>query len=469
MGGIVHVVGAGLSGLACATAVAKAGRRVVLHEATDHAGGRCRSWHDGHLDRIIDNGNHLILGANRECMAYLDRIGGRDGLLTWDPVDIPFMELPPSLRHPGESRDPGATGSSLYAASGNAVDGSDMPPLGSGFRRNDGRDETPHTLWTLRPGSGPLPLWLADPSRRVPDTSLTDYLAVLNLAFAGRTRTVADLLPVDHPLTKRLWKPFAVSILNTPYTEGSARLLWSVFRRTLLRGAEACRPWIAGPGGLSAALVDPALAFLLRHGADIRFGQRLKTLHRAQDGLAVALDFGTDGIGLRVDDHVVLALPPEATARLLPDLPVPNRFHAIMNAHFRLDRPVCLPGGHHLLGLVGGMAEWLFLRGDVVSVTVSAADAIIDRPTDDLLALLWRDVAGALGLDPASPDSGRIVKEKRATFAATPDQERLRPGPRLARNLFLAGDWTDTGLPATIEGAVQSGHRAAELVTARPS
>lgn len=416
MTGIVHVVGAGLSGLACATALAGSGHAVMLYEATDHAGGRCRSWHDGRLDRIIDNGNHLILGANRECLSYLDRIGGRGGLLTIDPVCLPFLDLR-SGQH-----------------------------------------------WTLRPDRGPLPLWLTDPTRRVPDSRLIDYLGILKLALAGPDQTVADLLPASGPLAARLWKPLAISILNTPYQDGSARLLWSVFQRTLLRGAEACRPHIAGPGGLSASLVDPALAYLADRAVKVRFGWRLKGLQRTPVGRADRLDFAADQVVLGPNDRVVLALPSDAMAGLLPDLPVPDRFHSILNAHYRLDGPARLPGGLPLLGLVGGVAEWLFLRGDTLSVTVSAADALIDRPADDLLALLWRDVAAVLGLDADRPARGRIIKERRASFAASPDQDRRRPGPRVADNLYLAGDWTDTGLPATIEGAVQSGHRAAVLV-----
>lgn len=415
MTGTVHVVGAGLSGLACATALAGSGHDVILYEATDHAGGRCRSWYDGLLNRCIDNGNHLILGANTECFAYLDRIGGRPRLITVYPVALPFLDL------------------------------------------RDGRH------WPLRPGKGLLPLWLTDPARRVPDSGLLDYLAALKLAFANPDARVSDVLPEGQALTDRLWKPLTVSILNTPYEAGSARLLWSVFRRTLLRGADACRPWIAGPGGLSAALVDPALAFLEKSGARVQFGARLKTMERAADGRAVLLDLGLERVALGAGDSVVLALPPDTVSRLLPDLPVPNRFHAIVNAHYRLEAPAVLPGGLPLLGLVGGVAEWLFLRDDILSVTISAADALIDSDADALLRLIWRDVAAAMGLDPDRPAPGRIVKEKRATFAAAPDQERRRPASQVAQNLYLAGDWTNTGLPATIEGAVQSGHRAAIL------
>jgi hypothetical protein len=169
---------------------------------------------------------------------------------------------------------------------------------------------------------------------------------------------------------------------------------------------------------------------------------------------------------------VVLALPPDNTADLLPDLPVPRDSRPIVNAHIRLPagaRPRRqLPEDLPFLGLIGGAADWLFLRGDVVSLTVSAAEGLADHPAEAVAGLMWRDTAKALGLDPAGEPVIRVIKEKRATFAQTPAALRLRPGPRSRwRNLVLAGDWTDTGYPATIESAVRSGAAAAKCL-ARP-
>ena len=130
-----------------------------------------------------------------------------------------------------------------------------------------------------------------------------------------------------------------------------------------------------------------------------------------------------------------------------------------MNAHFKLD----LDGKvQPFLGVVGGLAEWIFVKPGIVSTTSSAAEASIDLPADELARRLWGDVAAALALGSMPMPVERVVKEKRATFAATPAQLRRRPGARTAwRNLALAGDWTDTGWPATIEGAIQSGFTAA--------
>jgi len=128
-----------------------------------------------------------------------------------------------------------------------------------------------------------------------------------------------------------------------------------------------------------------------------------------------------------------------------------------------------------VVGVVGAAAQGLFVRGDSVSVTVSAATALSDEDGDALAARLWDDASAAIGLmggwsdapPPFSKVKSRIVKEKRATFLQTPEALEIRPPTRgPIANLFLAGDWTDTGLPATIEGAIRSGDAAADAIMA---
>ncbi|HEV7372593.1 hydroxysqualene dehydroxylase HpnE [Arenibaculum sp.] len=412
MTGTTHVFGAGLAGLAAAMRLADAGRTVVLHEASGQAGGRCRSFHDPVLGCLIDNGNHLLLGANARALAFLDMLGTRGGLIETSPAAFPFLDL-----RTGES-------------------------------------------WTVRPNAGLLPWWVFAAGRRVPGSSARAHLASVRLLAAPAGASVAECLDAGDPLFDRLWKPLAVSALNVDAHRGAARLMRTVLLRSLLRGEAACRPMIARDG-LGPCFIDPALARLERAGVQVRFHSRLRGIAFAGNR-AAGLDLPDGTVGLGPEDAVVLAVPPGTAASLLPGLVVPPEGPAIVNVHFRLDRPPRLPGGLALLGLIGGTAEWLFARGDVLSATVSAADALAAEPAPVVASRVWRDAAAALGTPEDPLPAFRVVKEKRATFLQTPETLASRPGPRTRwSNLFLAGDWTDTGLPATIEGAILSGERAA--------
>jgi hypothetical protein len=150
---------------------------------------------------------------------------------------------------------------------------------------------------------------------------------------------------------------------------------------------------------------------------------------------------------------------------LVPGLSVPEKFHAIVNAHFRVAPP---PGQPLLLGVVKAVSEWLFAYPDRLSVTISCADRLMEEPRERLAETLWREVAALTGLAPALP-RWQIVRERRATFAATPEEAAKRPAPQTRfGNLVLAGDWTRTGLPATIEGSIRSGYAAAAALSRAP-
>jgi hypothetical protein len=294
--------------------------------------------------------------------------------------------------------------------------------------------------------------------RRVPDTHLGDYLSVATLMRRHPGRRIGEVLSCRGVLWEKFLRPLLVSILNTAPEEASADLAGAVMRETLAKGGGSIRPRVAMPS-LNDAFVEPALQRLRQAGAEIRFGRRLGAL-KLQDGRVSGLTFVDGEEALGPNERVILAVPPWTAQELLPDLVVPDAFCAIVNAHFKIVPPA---GAPLLAGLVGGTAEWVFAFHDRLSVTVSAADRLLEMDTQELTALLWRDVAAVHNLSGPSPPS-RIVKEKRATFAATPAQDARRPAcPTRWPNLFLAGDWIDTGLPATIEGALRSGETAAAL------
>jgi hypothetical protein len=211
---------------------------------------------------------------------------------------------------------------------------------------------------------------------------------------------------------------------------------------------------------LAAAFVDPALAFLEKRGAPVRTQRRLQRLE-TEDGRVSRLEFSDGVVSLGPRDGVVLAVPPWDAARLLPGLTTPDAFEGIVNAHFRIAPP---PGAPLITGVLGGLVQWIFCFDDRISVTVSGANHLIGEDREALARRLWADVAGALGLAAELPP-WQVVKEKRATFEASVEQQARRPSAATSlKNLVLAGDWTDTGLPATIEGALRSGFRAADLI-----
>jgi hypothetical protein len=295
----------------------------------------------------------------------------------------------------------------------------------------------------------------------VPGTRLRDYVALVSLMRRHPGRRIDEVIPCDGVFWDKFLRPVLVSALNTAPEEAAADLAGAVMRETLAKGGRFSRPLLATPN-LTAAFIDPALNHLKRNGAEIQFGRLLRAVTLEGDRLTkLMFDDGEETLGPQ--DSAILAVPPWALQTLLPQVPVPDAFRAIVNAHFRVEPPARAP---RVLGLVGGTAEWIFAFADRISTTTSAADHLLEMDTDALGALLWRDVTAAHGLQTPVPPF-RIVKEKRATFASTPAQEARRPSARSSwTNLFLAGDWTNTGLPATIEGALRSGEAASKLALA---
>ncbi|HEX8417012.1 MAG TPA: FAD-dependent oxidoreductase, partial [Methylobacterium sp.] len=213
-------------------------------------------------------------------------------------------------------------------------------------------------------------------------------------------------------------------------------------------------------GGLSAAFVDPAVAYLETRGATLRFGRRLRSLGFGA-GRIDRLEFSEATLDLAPGDAVVLALPPWVATDLVPGLAAPQSFRSIVNAHYAIRPPADAP---LVLGVVNGLTEWLFAYPDRLSVTISGADRLLDVPREDLALKIWAELSTLTGLAPELP-SWQIVKEKRATFAATPAEAARRASAVTSHdNLVLAGDWTATGLPSTIEGAIRSGTNAAHAL-----
>lgn len=319
--------------------------------------------------------------------------------------------------------------------------------------------------WTVAPNTGRVPWWIFSPSRRIPGVVARDYLSALRLARATCRETVRDCVGADGALFQRFWEPLTVAVLNGSPDEGAARLLWEVVRETFLRGEAGCRPRIARDC-LGATFIDPALRYLADRGCPVRLRKPVREI-RFRDSHAVSLGFADgEAVAVAGSDCIVVAVPPAPAADLVPGIPTPVGSRAIVNVHFRLPEDVRAPP---VTGVVNGLCHWIFVRDGLASVTVSAADDLAEHPSGSIARRTWEEVARIVigGTRHETPlPAHRVIKEKRATFAQTPDNLGRRPEARTQwTNVFLAGDWTATGLPATIEGSIRSGHTAAQAVS----
>ncbi|RQH03907.1 hydroxysqualene dehydroxylase HpnE [Paraburkholderia dinghuensis] len=411
---LVHVIGAGLAGLATAVRLQRRGVQIALYEAAGQAGGRCRSYYDSAFGATLDCGNHLMLASHANTLAYTRAIGAADALVSPADPGFAFMDLAARAR------------------------------------------------WTVRFSRSRVPFWIGDTNARVPGTKTVDYLGLLPLLFAKPGRTLAQVMRCNGTLWDRLLHPLFLAGLNVEPRVASGELAANMLRDALVAGGDAFRPLVA-KSGLSSAFVDPALRMLQHGGAAIRLKSPLvEIVYDDAARRVVALDFANGRVVVGADESVVLAVPPEAAQTLVPAIQTPQRFTSIVSVHFAIEPPHGLASPMILLN---GTAGWLFAAPGRLSATIHDAHAVLDVPPETLARKVWANVAEAASLPVDRLPPWQVVQTPRATFAAVPDEELRRPATRTRwNNLMLAGDWTATGLPATIEGALRSARKAADLL-----
>ncbi len=393
----LYIIGGGIAGLSAAVhAVDKFGE-IYLFEAAGQLGGRCRSYHDAQIGREIDNGNHLVLGANGAFFDFLRLIGSESSMAA----------LPNHY--------------SLFSLESEAK-----------------------TL--LR-----SPFYL-------PNASLKSCFGLLRLMCAtDRRRSVSEYMSALPSKTRQWITLLCTSIMNTPPEQASASLFARTLRRIIFskNGAAPYQPKL----NWQQSLIDPACQYVKGRDVSVRMKQRVTKLEMS--GSRISAIHGQEAIELAPDDQVICALPGFEAQKLLPDLAVPTEYAPILNVHFNYD----IGRATAIYGVLNGTTEWVFIKEGMISTTTSAAEKHIDQSAEVLAACIWEEVKSVLQLASDTPlPAYRVLKEKRATFRATPSQVEHRLAPRTPyQNLFLAGDDTDTGLPATIEGAIVSGKKAAQL------
>src|SRR5213594_3581916 len=437
----VAVVGGGFAGLAAAVRLARGGARVTLLERRPFLGGRAYSFTDPATGDVVDNGPHALMGAYAAALDFLAEIGAGSKLAFQRRLHVALA-------------DP-ALGLGAVAA----------PPL-------PGPLQAPAALLRYR---------LLAPGDRVRLLVGAVQLAARSPASLAGTTVAAALARVGQrgAACARFWYPLAIATLNEAPEVAAAAPFAAVLRRAFFAGARAARFALATVP-LSELYTTDARRAIEAGGGTVVTGAAVASL--ALEGERARAVLLRDGRRVGAD-AVVLAVPCAALLRLLPPaLRAAPPFRAlaavgtspIVSAHLWLDRPV--GWGSSFLGLLGGRAQWLFDCGPgrhgghrVASVTSGAR--FWDEASDEAIAAeVLGDARAVLpGLRAARCMRSLVVRERHATISLTPAADAVRPGvtTRLA-NLFLAGDWVQTGLPATIEGAVQAGREAAGRALAAP-
>lgn len=291
--------------------------------------------------------------------------------------------------------------------------------------------------------------------------SWRDGVAMLRLALSWPGSPALRALSASRAVPG-FWEPLCTATLNTPLRDADARLLWRTVRRMFVRTREGPVPLLPATS-LAATYVDPAVAWLKAQGAALHTNVMV-TEGEVDSGRVTRLIARDRAVDIGAKDAVVLAVP--FWSPLLEGIGIdPTQFAAspIVNVTFRLTGAPA--ADISLTGLIGGTSQWLMVRQRTATVTVSAADDLIERSGDEIAAEIWREVAQVLDHSPTDRPPFRVIKERRATLRHTAAMQRLRPGPKTSwQNVTLAGDWVSPALPCTIESAIASGFAAAAAI-----
>lgn len=429
------IIGGGFAGLTAGVRLSERGYEVLMLERRGHLGGRAYSFIDSKTGDVVDNGQHLFMGCYHHTIAFLETIGRLDRLKFQDRPRVDFLDAEDFASF-------------------------DCPPL-------------------------PVPLNVLAGLFKMKGLSLGDKLRALKMGRAIRSNgnLSADTQTVDEWLDEigqssrikeRFWYPMVIATLNQSPDIASARMLKVVLRKAFGGSSRSASIGISRVG-LSDLYTDGANDFIKSRGGDVQTGAEVKRLV-VERGVVVAVELKN---GERVEaDYFISAVPPSALHAILPNELKNEEFTSlealgsspIVSINLWFDRPVI---DREFVGLIGTRSQWIFnkdlilssgKRSNQIAVIISAARDFVDRTRNELVEIAMSDLHALVPESrPAELLHSVIVKEREATLSHTVESDSLRPGPRTSiSNLILAGDWTDTGLPATIESAVMSGDIAAQ-------
>ena len=433
----VAVIGGGLAGISAGCALAHAGYHVELFERRPYLGGRASSYELPGTGEVVDNCQHVLLGCCTNLIDFYQRLGVEDQIRWYDEITFLLPNGPTATLKPSWLPAPMHTAPSFLASS--ILDLKDKLAIS-------------RSLLALMPA--------------LPADNNEDFQSWL--VRHGQTKQAID----------RFWAPVLISALNDDLDQVSVRYAALVFRDSFLKSAEAGRMGL--PAVPLSELYGVAASYIEVRGGRVHLRASVDSLQADEGGVCVRV--GGDEVAT---DFAILATPFNGIEKLLPDTPEmrPLREQAahfssvpITGIHLWFDREIT-----HLehAVLLERTIQWMFQKSKILStrreagetgsyleLVVSSSKTLLDKSRNDIIELAMRELAEFFSsVREATLIKATVVKEVHATFSPAPGSDAYRPSHTTPWPLlFLAGDWTATGWPATMEGAVRSGYGAAEAL-----
>ncbi len=417
----VIIVGGGWSGLAAAIELSQQPCKLQLFEAGSVLGGRARSVRWQGID--VDNGQHLMLGAYRQMLALMQQLG--------IDVDVVFNRQAIDL--------------SIFDPHHKPLKISSCGVLPAAFNRL-------FHLWRSSDFNSVLAV-----------KRLQSQLNNPNLLQALNVEGLLQLTKQPQRLIRQLWEPLTLAMLNTPIAEASAAVFANVLKATLFAGGNATELLIPRMP-LGQVLPSPAAAFLKRRNAEIALNNRIQSLLIDNNRVIGVVDqHGQQHLA----DAVILALPPSAQVKLLTSSISPAMEYPICTVYLQYAASQRAPKS--MTGFSGTVSQWLFDRSaqqpGLMAVVISGPGRHMQLPKAELISVVSQELATLLPDWPLTANNALVIREKRATFACTPEIQKMRPDAATkVENLWLAGDFVQHPFPATLETAISNGQRCAQQI-----
>ncbi len=417
------IIGGGWSGLAAAVTLAQQGHPVHLIESAKQLGGRARNvfWHD----EVIDNGQHMMIGAYQEMLAMMQLIGvSIEEVFDRSPIDI-------------------------------TVHDTHFPPLK--LSANNGLPWPLSLAWSLIASAGLSGFY-----------QVTKLQAHTKKLLSNEDITVSEWLHLNKQsdrVIKQLWEPLCLATLNTPISQASAHRLATVLQDSLGKGKSAADSLIPRIP-LGDIFPNAAAQYIKEHGGKISLQTRAKSLLIENGCVKGILDQG--GHKIAANNIIIATSPSHCVDFISPYLTINKPIeYPICTVYLRYSRDVHLPSP--MIGMTGTISQWAFDRSQqspgLIAIVISAPGDHENLTKEELVHIVSQELHHIIPSLPERANDSLVIREKRATFACTVNIEQQRPSSKTTiQGLWLAGDFIANRYPSTLEGAIRNGKQCADML-----